>query len=68
MPNHYQMFSAGLVVRELFWDFKNPLILGATKYNRPFVLCVNDSETFPWQNKFVKMDLENIARVYCSYR
>ena len=42
------MCSAGLVVGEMFWGYKNPLMLGATKYNRPFFLCANESETFLW--------------------
>ena len=32
---------------------------GATKYNRSFVLCANDIETFLWPYKFMKMELEN---------
>ena len=34
-------------------------MLGATKYNRSFVFCANDIETFLWLYKFIKMELEN---------
>ena len=62
------MCSASLVVREMFLGFKNPLMLGATKYNTPFVLCANDSETFIWLYKFMKMELENdLGKVETSF-
>ena len=68
------MCSADLVVREMFLGFKNPLMLGATKYNRSFVLCANDIETFLWLYKFMKMELENDSRrgrnvvhLYCPF-
>ena len=62
------MCSAGLVVGEMFWGFKNPLMLGATKYNRPFFLCANDSETFLWLYKFMKMELENdLGKIETSF-
>ena len=47
MPNHRLSNDAYLKM------------LGATKYNRPLVLCANDSVTFLRLYKFMKMELEN---------